>query len=261
MLTLLPAGMKGLLVASLFAAYRSTMETHLNWGSSYLVIDFYQRFMAPGRAETHYLWVSRGLTAFLMFTCGLCTLFISTASEGFQLLLSIGAGTGLIYLLRWFWWRINAWSEISAMAGSFLCTLTLFVGKKALGWTIPDHWALIMTVAVTTAIWVTVTLMTRPTDEQTLDKFYTLTRPAGPGWKAVRARTGLAASPDSLSQAMLGWTAGCAFIYSALFGAGNALYGRSPQALFCLGMAVVSGIVVYRVVSKMFRGDPASRGA
>ena len=260
MLTLLPAGMKGLLIASLFAAYRSTMETHLNWGSSYLVIDFYQRFVRPGRTEKHYLWVSRGLTAFLMFTCGVFTLFISTASEGFQLLLSIGAGTGLIYLLRWFWWRINAWSEISAMAASFLCTLTLFVGRKALGWTIPDHWALIMTVAATTVIWVAVTLLTRPTDDQTLDKFYALTRPAGPGWKSVRARTGLTASPDSLSQAMLGWTAGCAFIYSALFGAGNLLYGRATMAGVCFVMAIVSGLVLYRVVSTMFRGEPSSPG-
>ncbi|MEO7367697.1 MAG: sodium:solute symporter family protein, partial [Gemmatimonadaceae bacterium] len=108
MLTLLPVGMKGLIIASLFAAYRSTMETHLNWGSSYLVVDFYQRFLARGKSQRHYLWVSRGLTAFLMIACGVFTLFLSTASEAFQLLLSVGAGTGLIYLLRWFWWRINA---------------------------------------------------------------------------------------------------------------------------------------------------------
>src|SRR4029077_15698358 len=117
------------------------------------------------------------------------------------------------------------------------------------------HWALIMTVAVTTAIWVTVTLLTPPTDEQTLDRFYALTRPAGPGWKSVRARTGLPASPDSLSQAMLGWTAGCAFVYSALFGAGNALYGRASMAGVCFVMAIVSGTVLYRVVSTIFRGE------
>ncbi|HEX4561465.1 MAG TPA: sodium:solute symporter family protein [Gemmatimonadales bacterium] len=257
MLTLLPAGMKGLLIASLFAAYRSTMETHLNWGSSYLVIDFYQRFVASGKAEKHYLWVSRGLTAFLMIAAGVATYLIPTASAGFKLLLSIGAGTGLIYLLRWFWWRINAWSEIAAMAGSFLCTFILYAGQTWWGWKIPDPLPLIITVVAATAIWVSVTFLTRPVDAATLDKFYALTRPAGPGWKAVRARTGLAASPDSLSQAMLGWTAGCAFVYSALFGAGNALYGRSGPALVCLGMAVVSGAVLYRVVSAMFRGKSA----
>ena len=260
MLTLLPAGMKGLLIASLFAAYRSTMETHLNWGSSYLVIDFYQRFVLPGRTERHYLWVSRGLTATLMVLCGVFTLFISTASEGFQLLLSIGAGTGLIYLLRWFWWRINAWSEIAAMLASFVCSLTLFAGKHAAGWSIPDYWSLILTVAVTTVVWITVTLLTRPVDDATLDKFYALTRPAGPGWRAVRERTKLPHSPDSLPQALLGWTAGCAFVYSALFGVGNALYGRASTAGVCCVMAIVSGLVLYRVVSAMFRGDPKQAG-
>jgi solute:Na+ symporter, SSS family len=260
MLTLLPVGMKGLLVASLFAAYRSTMETHLNWGSSYLVIDFYQRFVAPGRKETHYLWVSRGLTAFLMLACGLCTHFISTASDGFQLLLSIGAGTGLIYLLRWFWWRINAWSEISAMAASFLITLIVFVARKN-GLDIGNGLALVLSVAGTTVVWVTVTLLTQPADEKTLDRFYALTRPAGPGWTAVRKRANLASSPDSLPQALLGWTAGCTFVYSALFGVGNAIYGRMDMAALCAALACVSGVVLYRVVSAIFRGEANPAGA
>jgi SSS family solute:Na+ symporter len=258
MLTLLPVGVKGLLIASLFAAYRSTMETHLNWGSSYLVIDFYQRFIRPGRTEKHYLWVSRGLTAFLMFACGVLTLFISTASQGFDILLSIAAGTGLIYLLRWFWWRINAWSEIGAMLGSLVTTFTMFIGRRFFGWHIPDPWPLIIAVIVTTATWVTVTLLTKPVDDQTLDRFYALTRPAGAGWAKVRERSGLPPSPDSLPQALLGWTAGCAFVYSALFGAGNALYGRTSMAGVCFVMAIVSGTVLYRVVSTMFRGDATS---
>jgi len=254
MLTLLPSGMKGLLIASLFAAYRSTMETHLNWGSSYLVIDFYQRFVARGRGERHYLWVSRGLTAFLMIAAGVATYLIPTASAGFKLLLSIGAGTGLIYLLRWFWWRINAWSEIAAMLGSFLCTLTLYAGQTWWGWNVPDPWPLLSTVFVATGVWVAVTFLTPPVDDATLERFYALTRPAGPGWARLRARTGLPPSPDSLPQALLGWTAGCAFVYAALFGAGNALYGRSGPALFCFAMALVSGVVLYRVVAAMFRG-------
>src|SRR6478752_1042661 len=145
MLTLLPVGMKGLLVASLFAAYRSTMETHLNWGSSYLIIDFYQRFIGRGKSERHYLWVSRALTAFLMIAAGTFTLALSTASEAFQLLLSVGAGTGLIYLLRWFWWRINAWSEISAMISSFAIALGLFIARKS-GASISETGALIYSV-------------------------------------------------------------------------------------------------------------------
>jgi SSS family solute:Na+ symporter len=167
MLTLLPHGALGLLVASLFAAYTSTIETHLNWGTSYLVLDFYQRFVAHGRSERHYLWVSRLVTVLLMVACGAFTLALSTAGEAFQLLLSVGAGTGLIYLLRWFWWRINAWSEISAMISSFVISLGFFVAKKS-GAVFPDYVALITTVAATTVVWVTVTLLTKPTDIATL---------------------------------------------------------------------------------------------
>ncbi|MEO6923245.1 MAG: sodium:solute symporter family protein, partial [Bryocella sp.] len=188
MLTLLPVGMKGLIIAALFAAYRSTMETHLNWGSSYLVIDFYQRFLAPGKSERHYLWISRSLTAVLMICAGSFTLFLSTASDAFQLLLSVGAGTGLIYLLRWFWWRINAWSEISAMASSFIVAIGFFVAEK-MGHGAAEPIPLLTTVAITTVVWVTVTIFTSPADHATLLRFYELTRPAGPGWKAIRAES------------------------------------------------------------------------
>ena len=257
MLTLLPAGMKGLLVASLFAAYRSTMETHLNWGSSYLVIDFYQRFLAPGRSERHYIWVSRGLTAALMIACGFFSIFLSTASEGFQLLLTIGAGTGLIYLLRWFWWRINAWSEISAMATSFLLSLGLFIAKKT-GHGFPDHVALITTVVVTTLVWVTVTLVTAPVDRATLERFYALTRPAGPGWTAIRTRAGLPASPDSLPQMLLGWTLGVMFVYAGLFGTGSFLYGNRGAALLWLAIFILSGIGLARLLGRLWAPGAAT---
>ena len=243
MLTLLPVGMKGSLIASLFAAYRSTMETHLNWGASYLVIDFYQRFLKPGQSERHYLWVSRSLTALLMVACGFFTLALSTASEAFQLLLSVGAGTGLLYLLRWFWWRINAWSEISAMVSSFGVALAFFVAKKA-GVVIQDPWPLLITVGVTTVVWVTVTLLTAPADRATLVRFYERTRPAGPGWNAIRAETNLPPSPDSLPQMLLGWTAGVTFVYAGLFGTGTLIYGRTTQAMVWIVVFVVSGVVL-----------------
>jgi Na+/proline symporter/dTDP-glucose pyrophosphorylase len=260
MLTLLPVGMKGLIVASLFAAYRSTMETHLNWGSSYLVIDFYQRFLAPGKTERHYLWISRALTAVLMILCGVFTLFLSTASEAFQLLLSVGAGTGLIYLLRWFWWRINAWSEISAMLSSFLIALAFFIAKK-LGADIPDPVALMVTVAVTTVVWITVTLMTPPADHAVLLRFYELTRPAGPGWSAFRAESALPPSPDSLPQMMLGWTAGVMFVYAGLFGTGSLIYGRISQAILWAVLFVISGVVLLRVVTRMWSSAPELAGS
>jgi Na+(H+)/acetate symporter ActP len=263
MLTLLPHGALGLLVASLFAAYRSTIETHLNWGSSYLVLDLYQRFVMPGRSARHYLWVSRGVTALLMIVCGVFTLALTTASDAFQLLLSIGAGTGSIYLLRWFWWRINAWSEIAAMISSFVISVALLVARRA-GVPVADPIALIASVAFTTAVWMTVTLLTPATDAATLRRFYELTRPAGPGWNAVRRHTALQPSPDSIPQMLLGWTAGTAFVYAGLFGAGNLIYGRVEGAAVCAAVFVISGLALAQLVPRMFSGEapaaPALQG-
>ena len=260
MLTLLPHGALGLLVASLFAAYTSTIETHLNWGTSYLVLDFYQRFAARGRSERHYLWMSRLVTVALMIACGAFTLALSTASEAFQLLLSVGAGTGLIYLLRWFWWRINAWSEISAMISSFVIALALFIARKS-GVAISDSVALIASVAATTMVWVTVTLLTRPTDLVTLRRFYELTRPAGPGWDAVRRDSGLAPSRDSVANMLLGWTAGIAFVYAGLFGTGSLIYGHAFAATLWVLLFVASGVVLVRLIPRLFSGEPALAGS
>jgi Na+/proline symporter len=256
MLTLLPHGLIGLLVASLLSAYVSTMSTHLNWGASYLVNDFYRRFCYPSASERHYVWVSRGVTAGLMVLAALLVPLLDTAKEAFGLLLSIGAGTGLIYLLRWFWWRINAWSEIAAMAASFLIAVVMFVATR-LGTDIPEHLILVGTVLVTTVVWLTVTLLTRPTDPATLERFYRLVRPAGPGWTQIRIATGLPASPDSLPQALLGWVLGCALVYAALFGAGCLIYGQLMPGLFLACVAVGSGIALARLLRRMWRGDGA----
>jgi Na+/proline symporter len=250
MLTLLPHGALGLLVASLFAAYRSTIETHLNWGTSYLVLDFYRRFAAPGRSERHYLWVSRGVTVGLMVACGAFTLLLSTASEAFQLLLSVGAGTGLIYLLRWFWWRINAWSEIAAMISSFVISLALFAARKT-GVPISETTALIASVVATTVVWVTVTFLTPPTDDATLRRFYEKTRPMGPGWSRIRSEANLPPSPDSFATAIAGWTSGVTFVYAGLFGTGSLIYGRMGAALLWGVAFVISGGVLLRVLIGM----------
>jgi SSS family solute:Na+ symporter len=248
MLTLLPHGALGLLVASLFAAYTSTIETHLNWGTSYLVLDFYRRFAAPNRSERHYLWISRVVTVGLMIACGVFTLALSTASEAFQLLLSVGAGTGLIYLLRWFWWRINAWSEIAAMISSFVIALGLFVARKN-GAPISDTGALIGSVAATTIVWVGVTFLTPPTETDTLRRFYEKTRPMGRGWNHVRDGTALPPSSDSFSAALLGWTAGVTFVYAGLFGTGSFIYGRVVPGLVCVALFVASGAVLIAVLT------------
>ncbi len=244
MLKFLPSGLLGIMVASLFAAYISTMDTHLNWGASYLVHDFYRRFIKSGASERHYVLVSRLVTTGLMIIAAMLMFLLDTARESFELLLSIGAGTGLIYLLRWFWWRINAWSEIAAMASSFIIAFSLFAVRKA-GANIPSHLTLIVSVGLTSVVWLVVTYLTRPADEQALINFYRLVRPFGRGWKEVRKKAGVPPSPDSLPHAFLGWILGCGLVYSALFGTGNFLYGKTTHGLvlllpFCL---CLSGLI------------------
>jgi len=258
MLTLLPAGLLGLLVASLLSAYVSTMSTHLNWGCSYLVHDLYRRFLNPGASEKKLVWLSRVMTAVLMVVSGATVFLLSTAGEAFHLLLSIGAGTGLIYLLRWFWWRINAWSEIAAMAASFSIALTLFIARKA-GLEMSSHAALVWSVALTTVVWVVVTFLTPPTDKETLRRFYRKVRPAGRGWATIIGTEESCGPRDSLSLAFLGWVLGCTFVYSALFGTGALLYGHSLQAAVCLTVAVGSGVGLTRVVSRIWRGSGAGQ--
>ncbi|HUO52355.1 MAG TPA: Na+:solute symporter, partial [Gemmatimonadaceae bacterium] len=251
MLKFLPAGFLGLMIAGLLAAYRSTIETHLNWGASYLVHDFYRRFLKKDASERHYVWAGRVVTALLMIAAATLTLALDTAAESFQLILGIGAGTGLIYLLRWFWWRVNAWSEVAAMASSFLVALGFFIAKKT-GHPVPDAESLIITVVTTSIVWITVAFLTPPTDRATLVSFYRKVRPAGPGWTSVRAEAGVTAAPDSLPQALLGWVLGCTLIYAALFGTGSFLYGRTPQGIFWTVLFVISAAGLIRLVPRLW---------
>jgi len=257
MLRFLPVGWLGLMVAGLLAAYVSTISTHLNWGTSYLVHDFYRRFMKPGRDEKHYVMIGRLVTALLMLLAGLLTFRLQTAGKTFQLLLSIGAGTGLIYLLRWFWWRINAWSEISAMASSFLTSLVLFL-RDTPAHPVSPVFSLLVTVGITTVVWVTVTLLTEPANRETLISFYRLVRPAGPGWKPIAAEAGPVESPDSLPQSLLGWVLGCTFIYAALFGTGSFIYGKTSQGLVWLALFVASGIGLLRLLPQIWSKESAA---
>jgi Na+/proline symporter len=240
MLRFLPEGVLGLMVAGLLAAYVSTIVTHLNWGTSYLVHDLYRRFVKVDASERHYVAVGRIVTALLMVLAALLTYVLDTARASFELLLSIGAGTGLLYLLRWFWWRINAWSEIAAMVTSFLLATYFFIAAR--GGSAPEaHVSLIITVAVTTVVWVAVSFLTPPVDRKTLVEFYRLVRPAGPGWATIREESGVGASPDSMAQALLGWVLGCVFVYAALFGTGSFLYGYAAQGSFWMIALAVSG--------------------
>jgi solute:Na+ symporter, SSS family len=228
MLVFLPSGFAGFMVAGIFAAYRSTIETHLNWGTSYLVHDFYQRFIRPGSSQRELVFAGRLVTALLM-VLGVCfTLALDNAKNAFNLLLSIGAGTGLIYLLRWYWWRINAWSEVSAMIASFVVSLAFLIAAK-LGHAVDTSTVLLTTIAVTTLAWIAVTYCTPPVEASVLRAFYDKVRPAGPGWARIRRQSALPPSPDSLPLALLGWVLGLAAVYGALFAAGAFLYGRPAQ--------------------------------
>jgi SSS family solute:Na+ symporter len=252
MLTFLPAGLLGLMVAGLLAAYVSTISTHLNWGTSYLVHDLYRRFMRPGADERHYILVGRLVTAGLMMVAAALTFVLDTAQASFNLLLSVGAGTGLIYLLRWYWWRINAWSEIAAMVSSFAVAVGFFVAAKR-GVVIATHTSLLVTIGITTVVWVAATYMTTPSDRATLVRFYRLTRPAGPGWKPVQADAGVGSSPDSVADGMLGWTLGCLVVYAALFGTGSFLYGRTAQGLVFTAVFMLAGVGLIRLIPAMWR--------
>jgi Na+/proline symporter len=253
MLKFLPHGFLGVMIAGMLAAYVSTLVTHLNWGASYLVHDLWRRFIRPGRDERHYVLVGRVMTVALMALAAALTFVLDSAQQAFQLLLSIGAGTGLLYLLRWFWWRINAWCEIVAMITSFAVAIGFFVAQKQ-GAAIPATTTLLATVAITTVAWVATALLTPAEPRETLVAFYRNVRPAGPGWADIRREENLPPSPDSLPQAFLAWTLGCLAVYGALFGTGSWLYGHVGIALFWTATAIVATAWLVRLVPRLWAG-------
>ena len=252
MLVFLPSGLLGLVVASLAAAYMSTVSTHLNWGASYIVDDCYRRFGPPDRDERHYVAIGRVATVGLIVLAGGVSLWLESAYQAFQILLQIGAGTGLVFLLRWFWWRINVWSELSAMVISFVIALYLEFAHVRLGFeAIDPSLELVLAVLITTIGWVTVTLLTPPDRPETLRSFHELIKPMGPGWRGA----GLDLEPDAdtpgPSAAFLAWFLGCVVIYGALLGTGYALYGRVGLALSCIGVAAVAAAGLFKTLPRV----------
>ena len=260
MLVFLPAGLLGLVVASLAAAYMSTISTHLNWGASYVVDDVYRRFVAPDREERDYVKVARVSTVALIVLSSVVGLQLETAMQAFQILLQIGAGTGLVFLLRWFWWRINTWSEISAMVISFLVAVYFGFLHTPLGFTKWDPSAeLVVGVAVTTVGWLVVTFLTPPVDTETLKDFHTRIQPLGKGWEAVVPRKrGPAQDGDvdtgqggELAAGLLSWFLGCVMVYAALFGTGFLLYGNTVWGLAGLILTAVAGWGVLKLLPRV----------
>lgn len=248
MLTYLPPGLLGLVVSSLIAAFMSTISTHLNWGSSYIALDFYKRFVRPEASEKKLVWVGRWSTVILMVLAGLLALQFESALNTFNILLQIGAGTGLIFILRWFWWRINAYSEITGMIVSFALALAFEFFDFGFDATQKLLWG----VGITTLSWVLVTLLTRPTDQETLIKFYNKITPYGRGWRGFKQKMDaqgvpLKNSKERFSSDLLLFLLGVVLVYCALFATGYVLYSQWLGAIVLLTLALVCALAMIKV--------------
>jgi Na+/proline symporter len=243
MVDVLPPFWRGFLIAAFFAAYMSTISTQLNWGASYLVNDVYRRFWAPGRSERHYAGAGRLATLLMMVVSGVVTMYIGTVEGAWKFLLAIGAGTGLVYLLRWYWWRVNAWSEVSAMAAALVVSLAAQLG---FGVSADDPrgfaWLLLLTTAATSVIWLAVTWLTPAEPPDRLRAFYRRVRPGGPGWTAVEPE---ATRDAAIGGGLLQWLLGCLVVYFGLFGIGDLVLGRPLRGTVALVVAL--GLTGYLV--------------
>jgi len=255
MVDVLPSPFKGLMLAAFAAAYMSTISTHLNWGASYLVNDVYLRFIRPDAGPRAQIMASRVATGILMALSLVVMAFLTSVEAGWKLLLALGAGTGLVLILRWYWWRVNAWSEISAMAASLVTSVALQLAGLNLADTASVDYALTMliTVGVTTVVWLAVTLMTPPESEATLERFYRRVRPGGAGWRPVSERLGYGREPiPGGALSWVNWAAGVTAVYAAVFAVGAFLTGWAWRgALY----GIVS-IVAFSLIYRNLRADP-----
>ena len=247
MLTKLPSGLLGVVVASLIAAFMSTISTHLNWGSSYISLDFYKRFLKPEASEKELVAVGRLSTILLMIVSALLALVLSSALSTFSILLQIGAGTGLIFILRWFWWRVNAYSEITGMVVSFIMALVFEFTELGL----EDYQKLIIGVAITTVSWIAVTLLTRPTDTKTLASFYNTVTPYGVGWNPFKRMAKnnditLKATHDNFTIDLASMLLGVLAVYSALFSTGYYTYGNYTAGIVLTAIALLSAYFIFK---------------
>lgn len=270
MLTFLPAGLLGLVVASLIAAYMSTISTHLNWGSSYIVIDFYKRFLKPESSEKELVNVGRISTVVLMVLAGALALVMQNALASFQILMQIGAGTGLLFILRWFWWRVNAASEVTAMVVSFLVALYFAFVHARTGLPALNDWQqLTFGVIFTTICWVLATYLTQPTDRRVLYHFYRKIRPGGPGWRRIVREAEAAGQPIEgpegrawqVPLGILCMLLACVAVYSTLFATGYWIYGYVGLATLITGVAVVSTLILIRLWSRLLSNNEFQKEA
>jgi Na+/proline symporter len=247
----LPVSLRGLMIAAFAAAYMSTIGTQLNWGASYLVNDLYRRFLRKGEGERHYVQVSQLTTVFLMVCSAVVSFYMESIGQAWKFLMALGAGTGMVYILRWFWWRINAWSEASAMITAFVVSLTLEFGFNMSSDNAYDFAAIVLiTTGITTAVWLAVTYMTRPEPDEILIPFYRKVKPSAAFWKPIAAKV-----PDVVPQRdglfnLSNWLLGCVLIYMALFGFGKLIFGEIYLGFGFLFIAAVAFWIIYRNLSK-----------
>jgi SSS family transporter len=241
----LPIGFRGLLLASFAAAYMSTISTQMNWGASYVINDFYRRFVRKDASEKHYVFASRVATLLIVLLSIVVTYYMNRITSGWELVLSLGAGTGLVYILRWYWWRINAWSEVAAMASALIVSLSLRQ-FEIFDASTPKGFAqqILITVGVTTVVWLVATFITAPEPMSKLTSFYRRVRPAGGGWRPVATVAGLQERTGEILPNLLNWLLGVVLVYSTLFAIGEIIFGGSGKALVLLVLAAGSGTLM-----------------
>jgi Na+/proline symporter len=251
MITYLPPSLRGLMVAAFAAAYMSTIATQLNWGASYIVNDFYRRFVKQDADDRHYVRVSQWTTVLLTIVSAVITFYMTSIGGAWKLLIVTGAGTGSVLLLRWYWWRINAWSEVSAMAAAFVTSVLLQTRAKLDTDNPRDFaWIMIITVGVTTLFWLAATFLTEPEPKEILVAFYRRARPGKRGWRPIALLAPEVAESGGGLFNLLDWAAGCVLIYGALFGVGKLLLGETVSALWLLAASTAGGAVIYWDLSR-----------
>jgi Na+/proline symporter len=259
--TQVPHALLGILLAGFMAAFMSTVATQLNWGSSYLVSDFYRRFLKRDASESHYVMMSRVATLLLVVVAAWVSAQLVTITEGWKIVLEVGAGTGGVYLLRWYWWRVNAWSEISAMTAALLTTILLrieFLSQSLFGrphlftGSEPVVFAktTLTTTGITTVVWLLVTYLTQPEPDDLLLRFYRKVRPHATGWRRIAALAPDVPPTNDLSRNLFSWLLGCAMVYAALFGIGELCFGRIGQAAVLLAIAVVCAWLISGAIAR-----------
>lgn len=245
----LPASLRGLMIAAFAAAYMSTVATQLNWGASYLINDFYRRFWKKDGSDRHYVRASRAATVLLTIASAAVTFYMDSIGGAWRLLLGIGAGTGLVLLLRWYWWRINAWSEVAAMLCAFVVSTALFIAGYDSNQPRDFAWIMIITVSITTVVWLAATFLTPPESKETLVAFYRRTHPSVKGWGPIaKLAPEIRASGDGWRN-LLDAVCGIALVYGWLFGIGKLILNETALGLALIAGGMLAGAIIYRDLS------------